>query len=182
MGSQTPRSPTALTKSDGQCCLRHMGKPRHSELRIFRCSLALPTRASTDASPDPSRDPMHGSRARVARYTFPSPDFHRPSTPEFAWRTPWDSTIDRQRHRSEAFLALGSAYANSRTPDTSGLAYLRSGKPARQSVVLPDCRVPVTVTRGYRPNRPTKQGVTSRSVAERATTKRRPAYLRVRCP
>ncbi len=64
MGSQTPRSPTALTKLDGQCCLRHMGKPRHSELQIFRCSLALPTRASTDASPDPSRDPMHGSRAR----------------------------------------------------------------------------------------------------------------------
>ena len=34
LGSQTPRSPDALTTSGGRCCLRPVIQPRHSELRV----------------------------------------------------------------------------------------------------------------------------------------------------
>ena len=38
-----------------RCCLRPKRKPRRPELRNLRCSIALPTRSATDASPAPSR-------------------------------------------------------------------------------------------------------------------------------
>ena len=48
-----------------RCCLRPHPRPRHLRSRRFRCSIAPPTRAATDASPTPSRMPTHGSRRNV---------------------------------------------------------------------------------------------------------------------
>ena len=46
LGSQTPRSPDALTITGGRCCLRPLIKPRHSESSMFRRSIALPARTA----------------------------------------------------------------------------------------------------------------------------------------
>ena len=48
-----------------RCCLRPRPRPRRFRSRRFRCSIAPPTRAATDASPTPSRVPTHGSRRNV---------------------------------------------------------------------------------------------------------------------
>ena len=73
VSSLTPQSPTtARQKRRRRCCLRPMGKPRHSGLCIFRCSIAPPAYPAADASRLASRRVAHGSRNRV-EWLAPSP-------------------------------------------------------------------------------------------------------------
>ncbi len=70
-----------------RCCLRPMRKPRHPEQRTFRCSLALPIRTATDASPAPSREPTHGSRRNVVWLLLRFRGLSPPTFRQFAWHT-----------------------------------------------------------------------------------------------
>ena len=53
----------------------------------FRCSIALPVRTATDASPAPSREPAHGSRGNVARLGLRFGELPPPALCQFAWHT-----------------------------------------------------------------------------------------------
>ncbi len=63
LGSSTPRCPTVphLPGPAGVAFDRDHGLGTSGHCR-FRCSIAPPTRAATNASPTPSRVPTHGSR------------------------------------------------------------------------------------------------------------------------
>ena len=53
----------------------------------FRCSIALPIRTATDASPAPSRGPTHGSRRNVVWLLLRFGGLAPPTFCQFAWRT-----------------------------------------------------------------------------------------------
>ena len=103
----------------------------------FRCSIALPVRTATDASPAPSREPAHGSRGNVARLGLRSGGLPPPALCQFAWHTtsahPNAGARDfkgacarRVRKRSGIGRGMGLLMAGSGRPG------LPAGMPARQ--------------------------------------------------
>ena len=101
VSSLTPQSPTtARQKRRRRCCLRPMGKPRHSRLCIFsvlNSSAHLPRCRRFTAR-------LATSRARLAELrgvacSFAVEDLHLLPKHQLAWRTPFDATNDPDTHR-----------------------------------------------------------------------------------
>ena len=97
VSSLTPQSPTtARQKRRRRCCLRPMGKPRHSRLCIFsvlNSSAHLPRCRRFTAR-------LATSRARLAELrgvacSFAVEDLHLLPKHQLAWRTPFDATNEQ---------------------------------------------------------------------------------------